>query len=138
MQVEKPCTYETMVFGYEEMILCAVNQVPNGMVKCNSCGMTHAFYQCPSLTGMDEEAQKMYFQAQALEKCNAKKLQYQVDQVYTGDDQNDQEDTDDYLVTNADMTNWTKEDWIDFQMVLLYQAHQIFDKANAIQSALEP
>jgi hypothetical protein len=97
------------------MTLCALNQVPNEMVKCNSCGATHAFYQCPSLTGMDKEAQKMYFRARALEKRNAKKLQYQVDQVCAEDDQDNQEDTDDYLAANADMTNWTKEDWIDFQ-----------------------
>jgi hypothetical protein len=75
MQVEAPCTYDTMVVDYEERIICALNQAPTGAVKCNVCATTHTFYQCPSLTGMDEEAQKMYFRMRALEKRNAKKTQ---------------------------------------------------------------
>ena len=62
---------------------------------------------------MDEEAQKTYFQMRALEKRSTKKTQCQVDQVYAEDDQCDQEDINDDSVPNADMTNWTKEDFID-------------------------
>ena len=38
---------------------------------------------------MDEEAQKTYFRTKALEKRQAKKTQYQVDQVYAEDDDAD-------------------------------------------------
>ena len=103
MQVEVPCTYDTMVVDYEEMIICALNQAPTGTVKCNVCATTHTFYQCPSLTGMDEEAQKTYIRMRALEKRSAKKTQYQVDQFYADEDEDDQDE--DYSVPNADMTN---------------------------------
>jgi hypothetical protein len=115
MQVNRPETFETMLHGYEQMLIAALQQAPSGQVNCNSCGMIHPFYQCPSLEGMDVEAQKVYFRARAMEKNNAKKVQYQVNQVYVEDDQDDQDDTDNYSAANTDMTNWTKEDWIDFQ-----------------------
>jgi hypothetical protein len=64
---------------------------------------------------MDEEVQKAYFQARALEKRHAKKTQYQIDQVYAEDDQYDQDDDDECAGASDDMSNWTKEDWVGFQ-----------------------
>ena len=66
---------------YDTMTVCVLHQAPSGIVNCNICNTTHAFYQCPALSDMDEEAQNAYFRARALEKRQAKKTQYQVDQV---------------------------------------------------------
>ena len=100
---------------YNTMIVCALHRAPSAMVNCNVCSTTHAFYQCPTLNDMDEEAQKAYFRARALEKRQAKKTQYQVDQVYAEDDQDDQDDDDEYAGASDDMSNWTQEDWAGFQ-----------------------
>jgi hypothetical protein len=81
MQVEEPHTHDTIVFGHEKMMVCAVNQVSIGQVNCNSCNTVHTFYQCPSLAGMDEEAQKAFFHAKPLEKCNSKRNQCRVNQI---------------------------------------------------------
>ena len=99
--------------------MCPQSSPNLGQVNCNSCGTVHTFYQCPSLAGMNSEAQKVYFHAQALEKHNAKRTQYMVDQVraddeYSGSDQDVQEDQEDYSAANDNMANWTREDWIDY------------------------
>ena len=98
--------------SYDEMTVCALHQAPSGIVNCNVCNTTHAFYQCPALTDMNEEAQKIYFRTRALEKRQAKKTQYQVDQVYAEDDDADQQDYDDY---DLNMDDWTPEHWLGFQ-----------------------
>ena len=66
---------------------------------------------------MDEEEQKAYFRARALEKRQAKKTQYQVDQVYAEDDHVDQQeyDNDECAHVSDDVDDWTKEDWVAFQ-----------------------
>jgi hypothetical protein len=117
MQVEEPYTYETIVYSYEDMMVCALNEVPTGQVNCNSCNTVHAFYQCPSLAGMNEEAQKVYFHAKALEKHNAKRNQHKMDQIRVDDEYSgrDKEDHEDYSAANDDMSNRTREDWIDYQ-----------------------
>jgi hypothetical protein len=117
MQVEEPYTHETIIYGHKEMMVCALGQVPTGQVNCNSCNAVHAFYKCISLAGMDEEAQKVFFRAKALEKRNQKRNQYRVDQIRTDDEHSgsDQDDHEGYSAANDDMTNWTREDWIDFQ-----------------------
>ena len=98
--------------SYDEMTVCALHQAPSGIVNCNVCNTTHAFYQCPALTDMDEEAQKIYFRTRALEKRQAKKTQYQVDQVCAEDDYADQQEYDD---DDCNMDNWKPEDWLAFQ-----------------------
>jgi hypothetical protein len=120
MQVKEPYSHDTIVFSYDDMMVCALNQVPTGQVNCNSCNAVHAFYKCPSRPGMDEEAQKAFFRARALEKCNSKCNQYKVDQIpaddeYNGSDQEDHEDCEDYLASHDDMSNCTKEDWVDYE-----------------------
>jgi hypothetical protein len=112
-------THETIVYSYEDMMMCALNQVPTGQVNRNSCNTIHAFCKCPSLPGMDEEAQKAFFRARALEKHNSKQNQYKVNQIPADDEcsGSDQEDHEDYSATNNDMSNWTSKDWVDFQNV---------------------
>ena len=78
-QLQTDMTNNPEAVDYDTMIICVLHQAPSGMVNCNVCNTTHAFYQCPTLHDMDEEAQKAYFRARALEKHQAKKMQYQVD-----------------------------------------------------------
>jgi hypothetical protein len=98
----------------------------------------------PITVGMNEEAKKVYFCARALEKRNAKRTQYKVDQVhaddeYSGNDQDAQEDQEDYLVANDDMTNWTREDWIDYQNgSFVPSPRSDFGKVNTIQYVFVP
>ena len=61
---------------------------------------------------MDEEAQKTYFRTRALEKRQAKKTQYQVDQVCAEDEDADQQESEDY---DLNMDDWTPEHWLAFQ-----------------------
>jgi hypothetical protein len=53
----------------------------------------------------------------ALEKHNSKRNQYKADHIRADDEYSgsDQEDHKDYLASHDDMSNWTKEDWVDFQ-----------------------
>jgi hypothetical protein len=117
MQVDGPCTHDTIVHSYEEMMMCTLHQVPSGQVNYNSCGSVHAFYECPSLPGMDKEAQKAFFRARALEKCNSKCTQCNMNQIRVDDkcSGSDQEDHEDFLASHDDMSNWTGEDWVDYQ-----------------------
>ena len=106
-QLQTDMANNSEAVDYDTTIICALRQAPSGMVNCNICNTTHTFYQCPTLHDMDEEVQKAYFRARALEKWQAKKTQYQVDQVYAEDDE--------YADASDDMSNWTKEDWVAFQ-----------------------
>ena len=79
----------------------------------------------------------MYFRMRALEKHNAKKTQYQVDQVYADKDDDDQDE--DYSGPNDNMTNWTKEDFIDYQNGSYVPGQRkFFDEAKVIQFTFEP
>ncbi len=111
-QIQTDALNNPEAVDYNTMTICALHQAPSGIVNCNVCNTTHAFYQCPALSDMDEEAQKAYFQARALEKRQAKKTQYQVDQVSAEDDYTDQQEYDD---DDCNMDNWKPEDWIAFQ-----------------------
>jgi mRNA deadenylase 3'-5' endonuclease subunit Ccr4 len=87
-----------------------------GQVNCNACGMAHAFYECPSLPGMDKDAHHPYFHSKALEKHNSKHHQH-VSQIHVDDECGDGEeyDEDAPAMQSMDTTNWTNEDWLDHQ-----------------------
>jgi hypothetical protein len=117
MQADGPYTHEILVHSYEDNMVCALNQVPSGQVNCNSCCLVHAFHKCLSLPGVDNEAQKAFFHARALEKRNSKCTQYKVDQIRADDEcsGSNQEDHEDFSASHDNMSNWTSEDWVDYQ-----------------------
>jgi hypothetical protein len=104
------------VHSYDEMLMLAVHQVVVSQVSHNTRGVVHAFYECPSLPGVDKDAQKQYFCAKALEKCDSKCHQW-VSQIHAdGECSNGEEcDGDAPAVRSMDTTNWTNEDWLDYQ-----------------------
>jgi hypothetical protein len=66
---------------------------------------------------MDKEAQKAFFRARALEKHNSKCTQYKADQIRADDEcsGSDQEDHEDFPASHDNMSNWTSEDWVNYQ-----------------------
>jgi hypothetical protein len=102
-----------------EMMVCAVHQVPAGQVNCNTCDTVHTFYECPSLPGMDREAQKQFFHTKALEKCNSKRNQYNVNQICDDDECSDRDREEHHedvpASRSTDTPNWGNQDWVDYQ-----------------------
>jgi hypothetical protein len=78
--------------------------------------MIHAFYECPTLPGMDKDAHRQYFRSKAFEKLNSKHHQY-VNQIYADDECSDGEeyDKDTTAVQSMETTAWTNEDLLDYQ-----------------------